>query len=525
MKLNFCRVMRGLVQRFGNAEALVNIERGRRISYRDYHLLTNRIANAIRGELGLGFGDRFLLILENDNLALMHMPMFLKQEATVVLTNLRDSLEEHRRQIDFVKPKLVILENHLLSTHLTMLREHGCRIIAVDRGSDLPEDVLAMPDLIARASDIDNDVALDQTSHIALMRFTGGTTGKGKCAMYTPDNIMACRDSFFIHTELSWDAQTRALHVAPLSHGAAMLFYPTVFSGGTNVTMNALDLNAWIDVVEQERISHSFLVPTALYRLLEMQKAQPRNLTSLRTLLYGAAPMSPAKLKDLLNCFGPIFVQSYAATEAAMIISLLGKADHRTDSEQAIARLGSTGRITPGVEVFIADEQGNELPFGQTGEICIRCRGIVQGYYRNPEQSSLEFIDDYWRSGDLGFMDQQGYLHLVDRLKDMIVSGGFNVYAVEVEAALAEHPAVLMSAVVGVPHHEWGEAVHAEVVLREGAIINTQELIDVVKDRLGSYKAPKSITMVDSLPISVVGKVLRREVREKYWVGHQRAIG
>ena len=149
----------------------------------------------------------------------------------------------------------------------------------------------------------------------------------------------------------------------------------------------------------------------------------------------------------------------------------------------------------------------------------------MQGYYRNPEQSSLEFIDDYWRSGDLGFMDQQGYLHLVDRLKDMIVSGGFNVYAVEVEAALAEHPAVLMSAVVGVPHHEWGEAVHAEVVLREGAIINTQELIDAVKDRLGSYKAPKSITMVDSLPISVVGKVLRREVREKYWVGHQRAIG
>lgn len=525
MKLNFCRVMRGLVRRFGDAEALVNVERGRRFSYREYHLLTNRIANAIRDELGVGPGDRFLLILENDNLSLLHMPMFLKQEGTAVLTNMRDSLEEHRRQVEFVKPKLVVLENRLLGTHLPMLRETGCQVVVVDKEVDLPADVLALPDLIDRASDRDNDVALDQTGHTAMMRFTGGTTGNGKCAMYTPDNIMACRDSFFIHSELGWDAQTRALHVAPLSHGAAMLFYPTLFSGGTSVTMNALDLEAWIDVAERERITHSFLVPTALYRLLELQRATPRNLTSLRTLLYGAAPMSPARLKDLLECFGPIFVQSYAATETGMIVSLLGKADHRIDSDAAVARLGSTGRVTPGVEVFIADEQGQELAIGETGEIRIRCRAVVQGYYGNPDQTAAEFADDCWRSGDLGFIDPDGYLHLVDRLKDMIITGGFNVYAVEVEAALAEHPAVLMSAVVAIPHAEWGEAVHAEVVLRAGATVDEPALIDLVKIRLGSFKAPKSITLVDSLPISAVGKVLRREVRAKYWQGHQRAIG
>lgn len=524
MKLNFCRVMRGLVRRHGEAEALVNVERGRRLSYREYHLLTNRIANAIRCELGIGPGDRFMLILENDNLSLLHMPMFLKQEGTAVLTNMRDSLEEHRRQIEFVSPKLVILENRLLESHLAMLHELGCTVVAVDAETALPEGVLCLPDLIARASDADNDVALDQINHTAMMRFTGGTTGKGKCAMYTPDNIMACRDSFFIHTELGWDAQTRALHVAPLSHGAAMLFYPTLFSGGTSVTMNALDLGAWIDTVERERISHSFLVPTALYRLLELQNAAPRNLTSLRTLLYGAAPMSPAKLKDLLDCFGPIFVQSYAATEAAMIVSLLGKADHRTDSAEAIKRLASTGRTTPGVEVFIADEDGNELAAGQTGEIRIRCRAVVQGYYGNPEQTAAEFEQDCWHSGDLGFIDADGYLHLVDRLKDMIISGGFNVYAVEVEAALAEHSAVLMSAVVGRPHPEWGEAVHAEVVLREGLKPSEQELIDHVKARLGSYKAPKTITFAAALPLSPVGKVLRREVRERYWQQAARSI-
>ncbi len=516
--------MRGLVRRHGEAEALVNVERGRRLTYREYHLITNRIANAIRGELEIGLGDRFMLILENDNLSLLHMPMFLKQEGTAVLTNMRDSLEEHRRQIEFVRPKLVILENRLLESHLAMLRELDCMVVAVDAASDLPEGVQCLPDLIERASEEDNDVALDQTGHTAMMRFTGGTTGKGKCAMYTPDNIMACRDSFLIHAELGWDAQTRALHAAPLSHGAAMLFYPTLFSGGTSVTLNALDLGTWIDTVEQERISHSFLVPTALYRLLELQNAAPRNLASLRTLLYGAAPMSPARLKDLLDCFGPIFVQSYAATEAAMIVSLLGKADHRTDSAEAIERLNSTGRTTPGVEVFIADENGNELPAGETGEIRIRCRAVVQGYYRNPEQTAAEFDQDCWHSGDLGFIDAEGYLHLVDRLKDMIISGGFNVYAIEVEAALAEHPAVLMSAVVGRPHPEWGEAVHAEVVLRGGLQATPEELIEHVKHRLGSYKAPKTIAFAASLPLSPVGKVLRREVRQQYWEKAARSI-
>lgn len=524
MKLNFCRVMRTLAQRHGEAEAVVNLERGRRISFRDFHLLTNRIANAIRGPLGIGPGDRFMLILENDNLALMHMAVFLKQEGAAVLTNMRDSLEEHRRQIEYVAPKLVILENRLLETHLPMLREAGCTVVAMDAAAELPGGVLSLPDLIETVSDADNDVALEQHSHIAMMRFTGGTTGKGKCAMYTPDNIMACRDSFFIHSELGWDAATRVLHVAPLSHGSAMLYYPTLFAGGANITMNALDLDAWIDAVESERVSHSFLVPTALYRLLELQNAAPRNLTSLRTLIYGAAPMSPAKLKDLLDCFGPIFVQCYGATEAAMIISLLGKADHRTDSEAAIARLASTGRITPGVEVFIADEAGNELPPGEIGEIRIRCRAIVQGYYGNPEQTAAEFEGDCWHSGDLGRIDQDGYLHLVDRLKDMIISGGFNVYAVEVEAALAEHPAVLMSAVVGRPHPEWGEAVHAEIVLREGAGAGERELIDHVKARLGGYKAPKSVAFVDTLPLSPVGKVLRREVRQRYWENAARSI-
>ncbi len=524
MVLNFCRVMRHLALRHGEREVIVNVERNRRYTFSEYHRLTNRIANALRGELSLGPGDRFLLILENDNLTLLHFPTFLKQEATAVMSNLRDSPEEHRRQVEFIRPKVVFIENRLLQTHLAMLQAAGCTVVAMDPLARPEAGVLSFWDLVDASSDADNDVALDQHSHPILMRFTGSTTGLSKCAVYTPEVLSACRDGSLAHPELGLGADTRLLHVAPLSHGTQLPMYATFFLGGASLTLNALDLDAWRTAVEAEAVTHSFLVPTALYRLLELQRAHPRQLSSLRTLIYGAAPMSAAKLEALVGCFGSIFVQGYGSTEVFMIVSLLPKADHRVDNEAARRRLGSAGRVTPGVEIYIADGDGNELPHGEIGEIRVRCAALAKGYFRNPEQTAAEFVDDAWRSGDLGYLDEDGYLFIVDRLKDMIISGGFNVYAVEVETALASHPAVMMSAVVGVPHEDWGEAVHAEVILRPGATATPEELMAHAKERLSGYKAPKSVALVDDLPLSSVGKVLRREVRDRYWAGRTRGI-
>ncbi len=524
MILNFCRVMRHLALRHGEKEAIVNIERNRRYTFSEFHRLTNRIANALRLQLSLCADDRFMLILENDNLTLLHFPTFLKQQATAVMSNLRDSIEEHQRQVEFVQPKVVFIENRLLETHLEMLRAAGCTVVAMDPLEQAVPGVRCFWDLVEAASDEDNDVALDQHSHPILMRFTGSTTGLAKCAVYTPEVLSACRDGSLAHPELELDAQTRLLHVAPLSHGTQLPMYAAFFLGGANLTLNALDLEAWREGVEAEAVTHSFLVPTALYRLLELQQANPRRLSSLRTLIYGAAPMSAAKLEALVDCFGSIFVQGYGSTEVFMIASLLPKSDHRVDGETARKRLGSAGRVTPGVEIFIADQDGNELPLGEIGEIRIRCGALAKGYYRNPEQTAAEFVDGAWRSGDLGYFDEGGYLFIVDRLKDMIISGGFNVYAVEVEAALASHPAVLMSAVVGVPHEEWGEAVHAEVVLRPGANVAPEDLMEHARQRLGGYKAPKSLEFVRDLPLSPVGKVLRREVRDRYWAGRTRNV-
>ncbi|GLC95137.1 hypothetical protein Tamer19_45450 [Cupriavidus sp. TA19] len=244
-------------------------------------------------------------------------------------------------------------------------------------------------------------------------------------------------------------------------------------------------------------------------------------MTCRRTLAYGASPMSPAKLRQAQERFGNIFMQIYGATEILHAVGVLSKADHLTATEK---QLGSAGRILPGVEIMIVDDQGKEVRQGETGEIWLRCRGTISGYYNDPEGTAGEFTSGLWKSGDLGRIDDEGFLYLVDRKKDMIITGGFNVYAIEVEAALNSRPAVSNSAVIGIPHEEWGESLHAEVVVKAGAQLTAEELLDHVKGRLGRFKVPKSVVFVEALPVSVVGKVLRRHLREKYWKDKDRRV-
>jgi acyl-CoA synthetase (AMP-forming)/AMP-acid ligase II len=524
METNFCRVMATMALRYRSNVAIVNLERNRRYTYPEYHRLTNRIANMVRISLGLRTGDTAMLILDNDSLSLVHFPAIFKQEAMFAFSNNRDSLEEHARQIDYVRPKAVFIETRMLATHYEMLCNRGCAIIAMDPAPDLPHRVQCFWDLLQAASDADNDVALDTTRHVSILRFTGGTTAAGKCAMYTMDHFLACRDSFYIQSDLAYDETNKYLAITPLSHASFLPFLPTFFSGGATYTLNTADLAGWCEAVQREGITHSLMVPTLLYRLLDMNSGGTYDLRSLRTLIYGAAPIASTAVGRLVDEFGPIFAQLYGATETLMIVTGLSKAEHMVDTEQGRRRLGSAGRVTPGVELIISDAEGNPVPSGETGEIRLRTRATINGYYRNPEVTAAESQDGFWLSGDLGYLDDDGYLFIVDRKKDMIITGGFNVYAVEVEAALSEQPAVLMSAVVGIPHPEWGEAVHAEVILREGAALSEEELIEHAKARLGSYKAPKSVRFVAELPLSSVGKVLRRQVRRPYWQGHDRQI-
>ncbi len=524
MKINFARTVAAVARQYPDREALVNVERNRRYTFREFHLLTNRIVNMMRSKLGLTRGKRYLLILENDNISLLHLATIFKGEAAAAFTNFRDSVAEHTWQIDWIEPKVVFLEVGLLDRYYDLLRQRGIDIVCMDPPPAPREGLHYFWDLLDGVSDALPQVEHDVMKDILLYRFTGGTTGKGKCAEYTVDNWLGCRDSFYAITHQLFLPETRNLQFAPLSHGAGMMVLPTFFRGSCLVTQNVPDLKQWCRIVEAEKITMSFLVPTLLYRLLELEEARKHDLSSLQTIIYGAAPMSPEKLKLLRARFGGIFMQAYAATESPVAVGVLDKSDHEFGPGEDTKRLSSAGRPGPGVEVMIADDDGNELPIGEMGELWLRTRGTISGYYKNPEGTASEFTNGFWKSGDLGYMDPEGFFYIVDRKKDMIISGGFNVYAIEVEAAINSHPGVTMSAVVGVPHEEWGEIVHAEVILKSDTKVTAEELIAHVKNSIGSYKAPKSVAIVSELPLSVVGKVLRRVVREKYWKDQARRV-
>lgn len=525
MEMNFSTISERLADTFEGREALVNIERDRRYTFREFHLLTNRIVNMMRQKLDLHRGDYWVNILDNDSASLLHFFTAMKGEAAACYTNYRDSLEDHTYQVDTVDAKVVFLEADLLATHYEMLRARGVTIVSMDEpGIEYP-GVHYFWDLLEGVDDSNPNVVNDDRSDALILRFTGGTTGRGKCAMYSADNWLMCRDSFYALPDPAWRPATRMLHLAPITHGSGMLVLPALFKGACNVTMNAPDLDAWCDNVAREKINMAMLVPTLLYRLLAMDKSAQQRLATLETVYYGAAPMSPSKLTELQAAFGNIFIQIYGATEHAGVALSMSKDDHLAEELGDDSHLASAGRPAPGIEIQIMDDEGKPVGPAETGEIWLRSRAICLGYFASAEETASEFQDHFWKSGDLGRMDEQGFIHIVDRKKDMIISGGFNVYANEVEAAINSHPAVFMSAVVGIPDEEWGEAVHAEVMLKESETVSSEELLSHVRNELSGYKTPKTVQLVAELPVSAVGKVLRRKVREKYWDDTSRKVG
>lgn len=524
MKINFGRLMLQAAKMYAEKEALVNVEKNRRFTFMELHLLTNRICNMMRDRFGLKEGDAYATLMENDNNSIFSL-WLCKGQAAGLWMNYRDSFDEHMYQIDYVGPKVIFIETELLDRYYDALRQRGISIVCMDKPGEGREGLYYFWDLLEGVKPDETGVEYDYEKHITLFRFTGGTTGKGKCAMYTLRSFLDAVCPYYGHPENFLDDSVKFLHVAPITHGTILNVLPVFFKGGTNLTLNLPDLKKMCEVIQKEKVNATFVVPTLLYRLVDLGLEKMYDLSSLSIVLYGAAPMSPAKLEVLQEKFGNIFVQVYGSSEAIPPLVFLGKKDHIIRSEGDRTRLSSAGRALTGVELIIVDDSGKELPGGETGEIWVRGPSVVKGYYRDPDQTAEGFSPDgFWKSGDMGYLDERGYVYIVDRKKDMIVSGGFNVYAVEVENVINSHPAVQQSAVISVPHEDWGEAVHAEVILKENMEISGEELISYCKDKLGKYKVPKTVSFVAELPTSAVGKVLRRQVREKYWQGQKRRV-
>jgi fatty-acyl-CoA synthase len=281
------------------------------------------------------------------------------------------------------------------------------------------------------------------------------------------------------------------------------------------VIMRAPDVGEFLDNVERHHVTHTFLPPTLIYMVLDHPSLDSRDLASLQCFWYGAAPMSASRLQDALTRIGPVMAQLFGQTEAPMMISTMAPRDHYdADGNIARARLSSAGRPAPLVTVALMDDEGRLLPRGERGEIVVRSSLVMRGYYRNPEATAEASAHGWHHTGDIGYLDDDGFLFIVDRAKDMVITGGFNVYSTEVEQALMAHPAVADCAVVGLPDDKWGERLTAVLQVRPGASLDPAELADFVKSRIGSVKTPKQIEIWADLPRSRVGKVLKTEIKK-----------
>ena len=354
---------------------------------------------------------------------------------------------------------------------------------------------------------------------VAWLLYTGGTTGVPKAAMLPDRAIVQMVQS----VSLGWDLPRpmRYLACAPITHAAGCLILPALLSGGTITLQRGFDPEAWLRAIPEVGANLSLLVPTMIYAVLDHPALAEADLSSLETVMYGASPMSPTRMAEALERIGQVFCQLYAQTESGAIGTSLWRADHDKDD---LARLATCGKPMPGVRVAILDDDGQPVPDGETGEICIQGRSVMLGYYQQPELTAETFRGGWLRTGDVAVQDDQGFFTIVDRKKDMIVSGGFNVFPREIEDVLSTHPGVSSAAVIGVPDDKWGEAVKALVVPRPDADLDPRELIALVKDRKGPIYAPKSVELVEELPLTPVGKPDKKVLRARYWEGEGRLV-
>ena len=361
---------------------------------------------------------------------------------------------------------------------------------------------------------LSEDVDLPARDDLAMIVGTGGTTGRPKGVELTGANL----ETMTAITLMSYPFEGRPVYLAlaPLTHAAGVLCFPVLACGGEVVVMRAPDVGAFLGLIERHRVTHTFLPPTLIYMALAHERLDGTDLSSLRCFWYGAAPMSVARLEEALRRIGPVMAQLFGQTEAPMMISTLSPRDHfRPDGTVATERLASAGRPAPLVTVSIMDEGGKLLPRGEVGEIVVRGSLVMRGYHRDPDATAAASAFGWHHTGDIGYLDDDNVLFIVDRAKDMVITGGFNVYSTEVEQTIMQHPAVQDCAVIGLPDEKWGERLTAVVQLLPGATVEPAELTAFVKQRIGSVKTPKQIEVWPDLPRSKVGKVLKSDLKAR----------
>jgi long-chain acyl-CoA synthetase len=362
---------------------------------------------------------------------------------------------------------------------------------------------------------------------ICWLFYTSGTTGKPKGAIWNHRMVRVVIMNYLADLHNIQPGEM-VLHCAPMSHGSGIVALPAVARGATNaITETAsFDVDHLLATVARLKVSHiAFMAPTQIIKMLEDHVPGRHDLSSLTAICYGGAPIYVDQLKQAIAAFGPVFVQLYGQGEAPITITGLTAAAHQKLLDANDPRIGSAGQVRTDVEAHSVDADDNPLPAGQAGEVVARGDVVMPGYWNDLAASAEALRGGWLHTGDIGYFDDQGYLFLLDRAKDMVISGGNNVYPREVEEVIILHPDVANCVVFGIPDDYWGEAVHAVIVVKDGKSLTAQDIIAFCGEHMAGYKKPKAVDFVEELPVSGYGKILRREVREAYWDGHENRIG
>ena len=508
------------------------------LSYGQADARSDSLACALR-RFGLGREDRIGVLMPNCPQLLESMFATWKAGGCVVPLNARFRGEEIAYHLADCRARAVIFSEEYREVMAAM----GNRIPAVERficvGAPLPGQLaydelaaagpgpgLAGADVtgadVTGVTGVTDEGVTDEA--LAWLFYTSGTTGRPKGAMLT-HGVLTFVSVGWVADLTPLGPDDVGLHAAPLSHGAGFHALALTMKGATQVLLRPprFDPENFCATVQRHRVTNTWLVPTQIKMLLNYEGLGKWDLSSLKWIVYGGSPMYVEDLREALRRIGPVFVQLYGQGETPMTATCLRREDHRTEGELA-ARLASCGRARSGLEVRVLGEDDRELRRGQAGQICVRGASVMRGYWERPEATAQTLRGGWLHTGDVGYMDGNGYVYILDRTKDMIISGGANVYPREVEEVLVQHPAVSEACVIGVPHEIWGEAVKAIVVPEPGATVTGEALTRFVGERLADYKKPRSVDFVDAIPKNAYGKVLRRELKARYWEREARMV-
>ena len=493
-------------------DRLATIYGDRRVSWRDLAERVSRLAAGFRS-VGVRAGDRIAILSLNSDLYIEAYYAIAWAGCVSVGLNTRWAQAELDYAVEDSRPAVLVFGSEF-QAQASPFAAQGIRLVAMQTGL---KDVPTIQDLIA--ANAPEEDCCGSGDELAAIFYTGGTTGRARGVMLSHDNLAINFLGF--HAAEPYEPETIFLHIPPMFHcGDASCIFALTMLSGTHVVLPGFDTEAVISAIQEHKVTALFLVPTMIGMLAEAVRGRPADLSSVRRLTYGASSISEATLEKAMELFpNARFCQGYGQTELSPNATVLNHADHLK------GKLRSAGRAIPYVGIRIVDTELNDLPTGVVGEVLVSGPGIMLGYLNKPEATRETIVGGWLHTGDAGYLDSEGYLFLVDRVKDMIVSGGENIYSAEVENALLQHSSVIQCAVIGVPDTKWGEAVHAVLYVREGSRVTEEQLREHCAPRIARYKQPKSFDIrYESLPLSGVGKVLKATLREPFWRGLSRSI-